>query len=555
MNSFTNFYKNNKSINQDKHLAIKKKNYSSTNHTNFFNEIISSYNTKKKSRNSKPNLILLTESNSNEKTNITKNINVTTNTNTSNNSKLNKNLEHIFSNITNKNSKRIKKNYFKKKLKELFDSIKLENIDYKKIIFQNKRNLLDRIKYDKIKIPRIKTQIGLNNYLINDFKEYEAPFYEISRSLKNRLIYDEFKFHRTLLQEKKVLYNLYNPKDSRPKYSINNDNNVSFNNESNNSNLIKPYIRKNKKRFTTYNPVVMYKNLYKNMHLKKANEKNFNENSKSNNKNRSRKSFLFQTSLLSSHSKEIYPINSSARFIIEFQKSLSSQKQKEKYPIHSVKFNLEKEKDSSLSPFQKDSQPVPSSIRLESDIRKSYSHNMPNSDSDTNLNISNFFNKNKNHRIKKNYKLTFKARYSNESSSRYMNEFNDYLSKAQKLKKECPESDNNRKTRLIKLDENKLVLEIKKKKNKTVNNSFGVRGRNNDDDDLNFESYKDVKKFHIDMGMGAFYMNNLKMKIEPRYIKKEFKKKTIQKYKGNKGVFFGTKFREKVEDSIKKKYK
>jgi len=555
MNSFTNFYKNNKSINPDKHLAIKKKNYSSTNHTNFFNEIISSYNTKKKSRNSKPNLILLTESNSNEKTNITKNINVTTNTNTSNNSKLNKNLEHIFSNITNKNSKRIKKNYFKKKLKELFDSIKLENIDYKKIIFQNKRNLLDRIKYDKIKIPRIKTQIGLNNYLINDFKEYEAPFYEISRSLKNRLIYDEFKFHRTLLQEKKVLYNLYNPKDSRPKYSINNDNNVSFNNESNNSNLIKPYIRKNKKRFTTYNPVVMYKNLYKNMHLKKANEKNFNENSKSNNKNRSRKSFLFQTSLLSSHSKEIYPINSSARFIIEFQKSLSSQKQKEKYPIHSVKFNLEKEKDSSLSPFQKDSQPVPSSIRLESDIRKSYSHNMPNSDSDTNLNISNFFNKNKNHRIKKNYKLTFKARYSNESSSRYMNEFNDYLSKAQKLKKECPESDNNRKTRLIKLDENKLVLEIKKKKNKTVNNSFGVRGRNNDDDDLNFESYKDVKKFHIDMGMGAFYMNNLKMKIEPRYIKKEFKKKTIQKYKGNKGVFFGTKFREKVEDSIKKKYK
>ena len=554
MNSFTNFYKNNKSINPDKHLAIKKKNYSSTNHTNFFNEIISSYNSKKKSRNSKPNLILLTESNSNEKTNITKNINVTTNTNTSNNSKLNKNLEDIFSNITNKNSKRIKKNYFKKKLKELFDSIKLENIDYKKIIFQNKRNLLDRIKYDKIKIPRIKTQIGLNNYLINDFKEYEAPFYEISRSLKNRLIYDEFKFHRTLLQEKKVLYNLYNPKDSRPKYNINTDNNASFNNESNNSNLIKPYIRKNKKRFTTYNPVIMYKNLYKNMHLKKANEKNFNENSKSNNKNRSRKSFLFQTSLLSSHSKEIYPINSSARFIIEFQKSLSSQKQKEKYPIHSVKFNLEKEKDSSLSPFQKDIKPVPSSIRLESDFRKSYSHNMPNSDSDTNLNISNYFNKNKNHRIKKNYKLTFKARYSNESSSRYMNEFNDYLSKAQKLKKEFPESDNNRKTRLIKLDENKLMLEIKKKKNQTLMNSFGVRSRNNDDD-LNFESYKDVKKFHINMGMGAFYMNNLKMKIEPRYIKKEFKKKTIQKYKGNKGVFFGTKFIEKVEDSIKKKYK
>ena len=136
-----------------------------------------------------------------------------------------------------------------------------------------------------------------------------------------------------------------------------------------------------------------------------------------------------------------------------------------------------------------------------------------------------------------------------------MNEFNDYLAKAQKLKKECSEGDNNRKTRLIKLDENKLVLEIKKKKNKTVKNSFGIRNRNDDDNELNFDSYKDAKKFHIDMGMGALYMYNLKTKLEPNYIKKEFRKKTMEKYKGNKGVFFGTKFKEIIEDSIKKKYK
>mgnify|MGYP003571361647 CR=1 FL=1 len=121
MNSFTNYNKNNKIINQDKLLINKKKNYSSTNHTSIFNEIISSYNSKEKTRNNKTNLMLFTESNSNEKTNITKNNNITNNTNTSNNSKLNKNLAQIFSNITNKNSKKIKKNYFKKKLKELFD--------------------------------------------------------------------------------------------------------------------------------------------------------------------------------------------------------------------------------------------------------------------------------------------------------------------------------------------------------------------------------------------------------------------------------------------------
>ena len=555
MNSFTNYYKNNKIINPDKLLSNKKKNYSPTNHSNISNEIIFSYNSKNKSRNNKTNLMLLTESNSNEKTNNTKNINTTNNTNTSNNSKFNSNLGHIFSNITNKKAKKIKKNYFKKKLKELFDSIKIENIDNKKIIFQNKRDLLDRIKYDKIKIPRIKTQIGLNNYLINDFKESESPFYEISRSLKNRLVYDEYKFLKTLLQEQKCLYNLYNPKDYRPKYSIKNDNNSSFNNESNSNNLIKPYIRKNKKRFTTYNPVVIYKNLYKNMHIRKSNEKIFNENNKTNYSNKGkRKSFLFQTSLLSSHSKEKYPIISSNRFITEFQNSLSSQKYKKKYSIHSVRFNLEKEKDSSLSPPPKDILPFCSSIRLQSNLRNSFSHNINNSNSDTKLNISNYYNKNKNNRIKKNYKLTFKERYSNESNIRYINELNNYLAKAQKLKKERSEGDN-RKARLIKLDENKLILEIKKKKkkNKTVMDSFGVKRRNNDDDELNFESYKDAKKFHIDMGMGSFYMNNLKMKIVPRYIKKEFKKETTEKYKGNNGIFFGTE--EKIEDLIKKKYK
>jgi hypothetical protein len=553
MNSFTNYYKNNKIINPDKLLSNKKKNYSPTNHSNISNEIIFSYNSKNKSRNNKTNLMLLTESNSNEKTNNTKNINTTNNTNTSNNSKFNSNLGHIFSNITNKKTKKIKKNYFKKKLKELFDSIKIENIDNKKIIFQNKRDLLDRIKYDKIKIPRIKTQIGLNNYLINDFKESESPFYEISRSLKNRLVYDEYKFLKTLLQEQKCLYNLYNPKDYRPKYSIKNDNNSSFNNESNSNNLIKPYIRKNKKRFTTYNPVVIYKNLYKNMHIRKSNEKIFNENNKINYSNKGkRKSFLFHTSLLSSHSKEKYPIISSNRFITEFQNSLSSQKYKKKYSIHSVRFNLEKEKDSSLSSPPKDILPFSSSIRLQSNLRKSFSHNINNSNSDTKLNISNYYNKSKNNRIKKNYKLTFKERYSNESNIRYINELNNYLAKAQKLKKEHSEGDN-RKARLIKLDENKLILEIKKKKkkNKTVMDSFGVKRRNNDDDELNFESYKDAKKFHIDMGMGSFYMNNLKMKIVPRYIKKEFKKETTEKYKGNNGIFFGTE--EKIEDLIKKK--
>ena len=89
----------------------------------------------------------------------------------------------------NKKKNKIKKNIYKKKLKELFEKINNENNDKN---FKNKTYLFDHAIFNKIKIPKIKTQQRLNNYLIYDFKETETPMTIINRSIKNRIIYDEY---------------------------------------------------------------------------------------------------------------------------------------------------------------------------------------------------------------------------------------------------------------------------------------------------------------------------------------------------------------------------
>ena len=69
-----------------------------------------------------------------------------------------------------------------------------------------------------------------------------------------------------------------------------------------------------------------------------------------------------------------------------------------------------------------------------------------------------------------------------------------------------------------------MILEIKKKN--VFLNSFGIIGKKNNgkNDDVDPENLKDVKNYHLNMGLGALYMQNLKFRIEPSYIKKNFKK-------------------------------
>ena len=110
-----------------------------------------------------------------------------------------------------------------------------------------------------------------------------------------------------------------------------------------------------------------------------------------------------------------------------------------------------------------------------------------------------------------------------------------------KLKKFCKNDDYNKenKIKLSELNIERLLLEVKKKN--IFLDSFGIAGKNIKDkeDDVDEDNFNGLKNYHINLGMGATYIHNLKLKIEPRYILKHFKKKTIDKYKGNKGIFFG----------------
>ena len=123
-----------------------------------------------------------------------------------------------------------------------------------------------------------------------------------------------------------------------------------------------------------------------------------------------------------------------------------------------------------------------------------------------------------------------------------------------KLKEE--KENNNGKEKKLKLtefNEEKLLLEIRKKN--ILIDSFGIEGNNihNKEDDIDEDNFKGIKNYHLNMGMGATYMHNLKSKLEPRYILKNFQKKTLEKYKGNKGIYFGP--NNKEIERLKQLYK
>ena len=519
MYSFTKKKSKNKSINSDKLILNQKKTIFSLNNKKIVNKTISFSKNKNKSRNSQSKLILIYDFNTDEKSNLKNNLN-----NTTYNKNLNKNVDRFFNNMSNRNKKKIKKNIYKKKLKELFENINNENNDK---ILQNKSYLFDRASLDKIKIPKIKTQQRLNNYLIYDFKETETPMTIINRSIKNRIIYDEYELFKTLLQERKCNKNYKFNKEFKSKYNAKNDKSFSINSY-NSSNVGKKFERSSKRRLSCYNPVIIYNEIYKNYYSQKTkdNDTFLDFNNKVSNKKdldfKSTKNIIYQTSI-SNISKE--SINRSP-------------------------------------------------LRKKSEQQKSFSYNN-NLNQNINLRLNNFLDKyNKNYQLKykKHIKLSNRGNYFERLYNEHKSEYDHYVKKSQELRamtyseemtkierekdelmRESTDWEDNKRLKLLRLNENRLILEIKKRN--VFLDSLGIIGKKNNgkDDDVDSENYKDVKNYHMNMGFGALYMHNLKFRIEPRYIKKEFKKKTVDKYKSNRGVFFGPRIKEETEE-LKKKY-
>lgn len=278
-----------------------------------------------------------------------------------------------------------------------------------------------------------------------------------------------------------------------------------------------------------YNPVVIYNELYKSYYKQKTKDNDillFDFSNKANNKKdldlKSTKDIIYQTSL-SNNSKE----------------SISR-----------------------------------SPLRKKSEQQKSFSYNK-NLSQNINLRLTNFLDKNnKNYQLKyrNHIKLSNRGNYFERLYKEHKNEYNHYVKKSQELRsmtyaeeiskierekeelmKESTEWEDNKRLKFLTLNENRLILEIKKKN--VFLNSFGIIGKKNNgkNDDVDPENLKDVKNYHLNMGLGALYMQNLKFRIEPSYIKKNFKKKTVDKYKSNRGVFFGPRTIEETED-LKKRY-
>ena len=499
MNSLINYNKNNESFNKNKSLR-NKKNYILTKTLNNTNHIISSYDLKNKSRNNKFNLLLLTESNIKEKNN-----NLKTFFNTSNTIKIKKNK--IYSRIySNKKPNKTKKDFYKKKIKDLLIDIDNNNENN---IFGKRLYIFDEINSNKDKIPKVKTQEQLNYYLINDFKDNDPPQIEIDKSLKNRRMDEEFDKYKIILNEKRYyknisLINEYKKKENIKLVKI--DYSPSLNNN-NNNNSPRKYKRKSKKILTFYRPVIFYNDIYNNYYKNKEKDiQTLNESKSSKNK-------IIEENL----SKEIKPsfhiksptIRGKRRSVFHqtFSDSITNTSYSFKHNhIHFLKNHNFEAQSEQLYRVQK----------------KQYKKYLKNT---LNLRANNFIEQMEKLEIEKN-----------------------------KLKEE--KENNNGKEKKLKLtefNEEKLLLEIRKKN--ILIDSFGIEGNNihNKEDDIDEDNFKGIKNYHLNMGMGATYMHNLKSKLEPRYILKNFQKKTLEKYKGNKGIYFGP--NNKEIERLKQLYK
>ena len=477
-------------MNITKNLSKSNNDYIIPKNTNNLTSIILYHNNKNKSRNKNSDLLFFTESNLKEKSN-----NIKTFFNTSNNIGRKANLSSLYSKnyCPKPNYIKIKKLY-KKQLKEL-----LNNLDHSKTkdIFGNKKNIFKKISYKTEKIPKVKTQEQLNYYLINDFKENVPPKIEISKSIKNRKMDDDFEIYKTLLKEKKYKKNEYLIKEYRRKNeiksSLNKDSEMEFK-------------RKSKKKLTGYRPVLLYNDKYQN-HFKikeKENDNIFNESNKTQiHYNKSSKNKIFFNTP-SKKSKEILHFNSP---------------KKRKSEIQKINFD-------NINPY------APNysfnNINNIHSVRLGKTNRTPNKSEELykeqKKNYNKYLRKIKILRAK-NYIDQIKKLEMEENKLKERNEKNEWIG--------------DKKIKLTELDEDRFLLEIKKKN--IFLDSFGIAGKNinSKDDDIDEDNFKGIKNYHINLGMGATYINNLKMKIEPRYILKHFKKKTIDKYKGNKGIYLG----------------
>ena len=498
MNSIGKYNKNKIIVKQNNSMITNKKQIlDNINHNS--KNILSSYNLKYKSRNNSNNLLFLTDTTLKDINHNIKTFNKTFYQDIKRKNLFSKNIKKVSNNT--------KKDFYKKKIKKLL--LNIEDNE-KKSIFKNKEDIFNQTSLcNKEIIPVVRTQEELNYYLINDFKENLPLKLEISKSLKNRRMDEQFEEYKTLIREKRYRKHVNVIKEYRKKIEIKMDRKSSLN-KSNSSkekgkenekekekekDLTPKYIRKSKKRMTCFCPEVSNNEIYKKYY---KNKKTINEKKTKIKIHYSQKNNAFHN-ISPKKTKEIFNFN--------------SPKKRNESELTIIKKN---KKSGTIISYKS------SHIKLNKIANISFK------------NEKDYEELKKKH--KKFIKILRKLRAKN-----YVEQIKKLEVEENKLNEEKENSNKNKykKIKLSELNEEKLKLKIKK--NNIFLNSFGIAGKNinNKEDDIDEDNFKSLKNYHFNLGMGATYMNNLKLKIEPRYILKYFQNKTIDKYKRNKGIFFG----------------
>lgn len=476
--------------------------------------MLSSIKIKNKSRNNNNLLLLFTEPIKNEKKNNLRTFSTG----------INKNLTAL--NLKRRKKKPFiinKKEFYKKKLKTLL--INIENNENKNV-FKNKKLIFEKINQDKEKIPKIKSQEQFNYYLINDFKDNEPAKNEIKKSLKNKKIDEEFEIYKSFIQEKRYYHNVSLIREYQNKYHFKTENSHSLNIQNLNRLKVK---RKSKKKLTYHKPIIFNSDIYQK--YSKNKEKELHHNINDSNKTmisikKDRKSVMFFRKPLSKDVKDFVRMISSSRDQSSTDKNNSNKKITEKRSSKKL---------------------INRNISIPN---KSYTNKYPNRSISNNLN--------ENEQI---YAEQIKE-YNNYIKKVYNLKSKNYIDKIKKIELEKNkireingdnEWSDTKKIKLVKLNEDRLLLEVKRKN--AFIDSFGMAAKNINDneDDVDEDNYRGIKNYHLNMGLGAAYLYSLKYKLEPRYILNNFKRKTIERYKGNKGIFFGPKAGE--IERLKKMYK
>ena len=360
-------------------------------------------------------------------------------------------------------------------------------------------------------VPKVKTQIQLNHYLINDFKESEANQAYILRSMKYQEMNEDFEEILEQLKEKRFLQNNVNPTYSNEKekedesdeddfyyYEKINDNidNINFNNakivKKKSNPLISMYKINNSEKINeksndfnnSLKQVLINKN-YDNNSIKSYLYKEQNNNQIDDSKSKSRKQVKIKTQISSSN------IGNSTSTGLQYLRCLRNHKTN---------------RSNNKSKSQK---PIFDKFEIASNLYKEHKKEYTN------------------YLIKK--QIMRGKNYSKQMA--LLEKEKEYYKKLDGI--EGDEEYNSGK--LFKLNQNELLHQMKLKY--VFANSFNtMRLFNEGDQDLDIDNPKKLKELCIDTQIKM--VRALKREINPTYIKNKFSKTTVGQYQKSRGVFF-----------------